>query len=157
MNNQQKILLGEINVTLQSKGTAIRLLCEDNNALLEHQSVEEVTDILTRNFEKVTQYYRNAAQQKVAEGDLQRMSISIVVHYLYMYNKWRKMYTGMADLDLGFKEEDFEHPGTYDIILYYCKQHFPKDWVSKAAAMVGKTDDEVRGYNERRQQFFDMR
>lgn len=147
-------VIGELKVTLRLTKTDVRVLCEGKHVLLENQSIVEVTETITRNFEKVMQYYHSAAQQGVPVNDVRRMAIFIVLDYLYLYNKWQKMYPKMVNLDLGFKDEDFACPGTYDIIAFYCKDHFPGSWMEMVGGMMGKSVDEVRQYEAGRQLYY---
>ncbi|WP_126246108.1 hypothetical protein [Chitinophaga rhizosphaerae] len=100
------------------------------------------------------QHYRHATAHGLDAADVERACFSVVMHYLYMYNKWRKMYPKLANLDVSFKEEDFENPGTYDTISPYFKKKYPRNWAEKLGLLVGKTVEEVNRYEARRQLYY---
>lgn len=154
MKTDLDIVLGDIHGILRHEKDGIRVLLAGENVILPHLDLATASAIITRNFDIVCNHYRYATVNGCKISEVQRISVSIVLHYLYIYNIWRKSYPNMANLDLGFREEDFRSPGTFDIIAHYCKQYYPDAWMEKAVVLLKMSKEVIRQYEDRRQLYY---
>lgn len=154
MNQEQKIVLGNIEGILRREKGGVRVHLAEENVILPNLDVASASAVITRNFDVVCQHYHYAMVNGEDITDGQRISVSIVLYYLCMYNNWRNLYPKMSNLDLSFKAEDFENPVTYDIISHYCKRYYPSAWMEKVGVRLGKTVDAVRQYEAGRQLYY---
>ncbi|MHB0987801.1 MAG: hypothetical protein ACYC3P_03935 [Bellilinea sp.] len=149
----------DIQVELAEENKGIRLTTQNNdNVILQNQTMTSVENIVRENFEIVKSHYQ--AKLGVAilidERNLGIISLKIVLHYLYIYNMWKKAYKDHKDQDLVFLAEDFESPSTGDMIIWYFKNEYPENYSAKCELMLAMSADEFKAYEKRRQEFHDM-
>lgn len=151
--------IDDITIELAEENKGVRLTTyNDDNVILQNQTMTSVENIVRENFQVVKAHYQAKAGVSVSidEYDLSIISLKIVLHYLYMYNMWRKMYKEHIDRDLRFLAEDFESPSTGDMLIWYFRNKYPETYSAKCELMLGMSADEFKGYEKRRQEFHDM-
>ncbi len=132
------IFVGDIQVTLKPNVSGgIRVNDGCRSILLPKMSMDEAAGLIQENYSVVYAYYIRFVTDDKGRAELQQISLNIVLHYLYMYNNWRANTAQMSNLDLHFKNEDFNSPGTFDIITWYYKEKHPKSWKEKSAVLMG--------------------
>jgi hypothetical protein len=149
-----------IAIELAEENEGVRLTTHNgDNVILQDQTLISAENTVRENFLTVkTHYYRAEAGLSVAidEHDLSIISLKIVLHYLYMYNMWRRMYMELKDRDLRFLTKDFENPSTGDMIISYFRNKYPEAYSGKCELLLGMSADEFRDYEKSRQEFHDM-
>jgi hypothetical protein len=148
-----------IEIELAEENEGIRLTTQNSdNVILQNQTIASVENIVRENFEIVRSHYRDipGVDSFIDERDLNILSLKIVLHYLYMYNLWRKMYKHHKNRDLKFIVEDFESPSTGDMIIWYFKNEYPESYSAKCELMLALSADEFKAYEKRRQEFYNM-
>jgi len=151
--------IDDIEIKLAEEKKGVRLTTQnDDNVILPNQTMASVENIVKENFQIVKSYYqaKSGVSDTVDKHDVSVISLKIVLHYLYMYNMWRKMYKDHSDRDLKFLAEDFEHPSTSDQIIWYFKKKYPKSYSAKCELMLSMSTDEFKRYEKKRQEFDDM-
>lgn len=149
------VQLGNTNLGLISENLNVRVISDTENVLLKNQSIEQVRQLLADNYAIVYRHY--SSKSLCSSEDLEnvnKVSISIVLHYLYMYNNWRNTYRNMQDFDLRFNDKDFANPTTFDIIVNYYKKRYPYDWIRKCNRLLGMSAKELQKYYEEREKFY---
>ena len=152
--NIAKVHLGEIVVVLNFESSGVRVSSDIENVILINQDINTVLNLVTANFEFVYSHYKSTAAEKSDLKDINNVSISIVLHYLYMYNTWRNTYKNKANLNLQFNEQDFSNPATFDMIISYYRKLYAKDWVEKSNIRLGMTIEDLRKYYSEREKFY---
>ena len=148
-----------IQIELTEENQGIRLTSQNNdNVILQNQTMPSVEKIVKENFEIVKTYYqaRPGVVTFIDERDLSSISLKIVLRYLYMYNMWRTMYWEHENRDLMFLAEDFENPNTGDLIILYFRNAYPDNYSAKCECMLAMSADEFEAYEKMRQEFHDM-
>ena len=151
--------IDDIKIELAEENNGLRLTTHnDDNVILQNQTATSVENIVRENFQIVKSHYqaKSGVSVSIDKHDLNVISLKIVLHYLYMYNMWRKTYKHHKDRDLKFLTEDFENPSTSDMIIWYFKNTYPKSYSTKCEFMLGMSADEFKSYEKRRQEFHDM-
>lgn len=144
-------------VILSEEGDNIRVKSDKNNVLFFNQEIDTLYNLIEHNFNIVNSHYKlmiDATKVMFHPEDINEISISIVLYYLYMYNSWRSMYKKQENKDLRFYEKDFTNPSTHDIIFNYLKSKYPKNWEEKSALLIGVELNDLRIYYKRRQDFY---
>jgi hypothetical protein len=144
-------------VILSEEGDNIRVKSDKNDVLFLNQDIDTLYNLIKHNFNIVNSHYKlmiDATTVLFHAEDINEVSISIVLYYLYMYNSWRSMYKKQENKDLRFYEKDFTHPSTHDIIFTYLKSKYPKNWEEKSSVLIGVGLDDLRIYYKRRQDFY---
>lgn len=153
----KEIKIENITLSLLSEGENVKVKSNKENLILCNQSVDIVAELIQYNFHIVVNHYKLMIDREKKEFDLRDInfiSISIVLHYLYMYNSWRVMYRKQENKDLKFNEEDFRNPSTHDIVFNYFKAKYPNDWEEKCAVLLGLELSELKAYYKTRESFY---
>jgi hypothetical protein len=149
--------LNSLTLTLLEEGNKVRVRTDGTSALLAEQTVDQVKNIIQRNFTMVNAFYRNRVASHPGSGisleDLDRISIFLVIRYLYMYNHWRIQYRRPKYENLDFKNEDFDFPTTDDKIFRYFEKEYPADWKAKCCVLLNMDLAKLESYYEERQKF----
>ncbi|HWR34066.1 MAG TPA: hypothetical protein VN451_11080, partial [Chitinophagaceae bacterium] len=82
--------------------------------------------------------------------------LKIVLYYFHLYNSWKSLYEKEKDRNLLFLEKDYKHPYTYDKVLQYFKNKYPKDYISKSAALLDIKPEELLKYESDRDYFYNL-
>lgn len=154
----REIKLENITLNLYGENSSVRVKSNSENTILHNQSIESVAALVRNNFDEVYSYYKSKAVNNSDLVDVNTVSISIVLQYLYMYNSWRNTYKDKANiinLDLRFNEKDFSNPTTFDIIMSFYRKKYPQDWIEKCHTLLEMTVAELKSYYEEREKFYD--
>jgi hypothetical protein len=157
---EQQLKLEGISLVLIEEGDAIRVisLLPKRNVLLSSQNMENVIQIIEGNFRIVDSFYLKRIEDNPKTtfvlDDIHFLSVSMVLHYLYIYNMWRLDYKRKKYQDLAFKQDDFKSPSTNDIIFGFFKYNYPDDWEIKCSVLMAMELDDLKTYYERRVQFY---
>ena len=152
-----EIKIGGITLKLSNEGNNVRVKSDKENIILMNQSIDTVSEIIRHNFDIVSNHYKliiGEAKDIFDTEDLNRVSIAIVLYYLYMYNSWRSMYKEHQHKDLKFDEKDFESPSTHDTVFHYFKAKYPNKWEEKCAAFLGMELDKLKAYYKTREYYY---
>ena len=145
-------------MVLTEEGDAIRVIAPKQNVILASQNIENVIQIIEENFSIVDSFYlkriEDNPQTTFVLDDIHRLSVSIVLNYLYMYNMWRVQYRRKKYQDLRFKQDDFKNPSTNDIIFHFYKYNYPGDWEIKCSVLMAMELVDLKRYYEGREQFY---
>lgn len=156
---KREILIEDIVLSLSEEGDNVRARSDEENVLLANQRIEKISELVEFNLNLVRSHYKLIMDReggKIDLSDLNRVSLSIVLYYLYMYNSWRGMYKGQENRDLKFLDKDFNQASTHDILFQYFKTKSPEDWEEKCAVMLEMDLEELKTYYERRKLFYNM-
>jgi len=146
-----------ITFSLYDENNKVVVKSPEKSVSLFNQSIDNVSKLIDNNLKIVSGHYKlmvSNVRQEFEISDIFRLSFSIVIHYLYMYNLWRNTYKKQENKDLTFDVKDFDNPSTHDIIFNYYKSKYPTDWETKSAALIGITIDELKAYYKNRQNFY---
>lgn len=121
---------------------------------LPGQTLEETKSVITNNFKIVKEKYIKAASNGVSLDDINEVSLKIVIHYFYLYNTWKSLYEKEKDRDLTFRQEDYTHPNTYDKIIQFFRNKYPKDYVEKCAIILEIPPEILSKYEYDRHEFY---
>ncbi|WP_293917942.1 MULTISPECIES: hypothetical protein [unclassified Sphingobacterium] len=153
----KEIKIENITLGLSSEGMNVRVKSNKENLVLSNQNIDNVAELIEHNFNIVSNHYKLIIDREKKEFDLKDInfiSISIVLHYLYMYNSWRVMYKKQENKDLRFNENDFSNPSTHDIVFNYFKTKYPNDWEEKCAVLLGIELNKLNTYYKIRERFY---
>ncbi|QQT24856.1 hypothetical protein [Sphingobacterium spiritivorum] len=153
----KEIKIENITLGLSSEGMNVRVKSNKENLVLSNQNIDNVAELIEHNFNVVSNHYKLIIDREKKEFDLKDInfiSISIVLHYLYMYNSWRVMYKKQENKDLRFNENDFSNPSTHDIVFNYFKTKYPNDWEEKCAVLLGIELNKLNTYYKIREIFY---
>ena len=154
----KQLNLKNISLILTEEGGNVRVKSPGQNVLLASQNIDNVMLIIEDNFNTVDSFYLKRTGDNLEVtfdvDDIHNISISIVLYYLNMYNAWRLKYKAKKYQDLAFKEDDFNHPYTQDIIFNYYKTKYPDDWEIKCSVVMAMELDDLKRYYEKRLQFY---
>ena len=89
----------------------------------------------------------------LSDKQLSEMALNVVLHFLYMYSNWRRTNEKNKDLELKLQPTDFDHIQANDECYWYCKSKLNGNFRAAAAALMGKTDKELRDYEVARERF----
>lgn len=89
----------------------------------------------------------------LSEKQLLKMTLNIVLHFLYMYSNWRRTNEKYKDLELMLQPTDFDHIQANDECYWYCKSNLKGNFRDAAAALMGKSDKELKDYEVARERF----
>lgn len=154
---KEKIVVESITLYLSVEGKNVRVEHGNENIILLNQSIDIVSALIECNYEIVVNHYRlmlHKAGRNINQYDLNAVSLSIVLYYLYMYNSWRIMYKKQGNRDLTFEEKDFVNPTTYDILFSYYKRNNPDSWEDICSDLLGLNIDQLRIYYRNREAFY---
>jgi hypothetical protein len=160
LNNcvMKTITLGEITLTLFQEGSDVRIVSESGKLVLSEQTIEAVSSILEEIFVTVKMYYDSRSTSNPAvefqSRDIEQVSLSIVLEYLYMYNSWRRMYKKQENISLRFRQEDFNKPSTHDVLFSYYREKYPKTWEEKCAVLLAMNIEELCSYYKSREAYY---
>lgn len=149
------LYLDTIQVTLVRGLHGVSVRTKNSHFILEEQTTDAVSRILTRNFEVVRSFYAlrlASGAREIDSGDLSNVSLSIVFRYLPNYNFQRRR-AKFTNRDLHFLIKDFECTWTYEIIVDYFKGKYPAVWEEKTCALTGWSFEELRRYSASREFF----
>jgi muramoyltetrapeptide carboxypeptidase LdcA involved in peptidoglycan recycling len=153
----REIKIENITFNLLNENNNVRVKSDNIDVILVYQNVDTVSELLKYNFNLVKNHYKLMAEKTkniVNYSDITHISITIVLHYLYMYNSWRFMYKKQENKDLRFNEKDFVHPYTHDIIFNYFKVKYPNDWEKKCSVLLGVELNELKAYYKTREEYY---
>jgi hypothetical protein len=139
-----KQTIDDIVIDLRIEKNGVRVISGDNNVILPNQDVENVLSIIENNYRFLNDYYNEIANGDIEPIDIKLICIKIVLHYLYMYNIWRKIYENEKNRDLSFNREDITHPQTYDIIFNYFRSKYPTNWIDKCSKIMNMSIDDCK-------------
>lgn len=154
----EEIKLGDVTVNVMAEDDDVRVRSNGENILLSDESVRNIIGIITSNFVTIKTYYQSRIpddrKNEFQASDLNRISVSILLHYLYVYNSWRRRYNKQRKIDLLFKDKDFDQPSTHDIIFNYFRKKYPDDWEGKCSMLLNLKLDDLQDYFKNRQAFY---
>jgi hypothetical protein len=144
-------------ISLSEESDGIRVKSKNESVILQNQSVDAVKYLIITNFGVVRNFYKIKAKDTGEDhlwDDINEVSISIVLHYLYMYNSWRIIYKKQENKELRFHTKDFENPSTHDIIFSYFKSRRPDNWMEISATLLGMGLEKLKEYYANRELFY---
>lgn len=153
----KEIEIENITLSLLREGANVRVKSNKENLILSNQNVDSVAELIRYNFDVVANHYKlmiDREKKGIDPKDINFMSISVVLHYLYMYNSWRIMYKKQENNDLRFNEKDFSNPSTHDIVFNYFKTKHPDDWEEKCAILLGMELSHLKAYYKARKDYY---
>lgn len=153
----KEIKIENIVLYLSDENNSVRVKSMDDNVILCNQDIEVVLQLIEYNFYTVSSHYKsivNNSKGGVDFGDINRVSIAIVLYYLYTYNQWRNTYKKQENKDLRFNKEDLDHPSTHDVVFRYFKTKYPDDWEKKSSILLEMNIDDLRAYYKTREEFY---
>jgi hypothetical protein len=125
--------------------------------LFTNEKIERAVDIVKENYAKIKAYYiSNLSQNQMINfdyDDLNIISVEILIYYFNIYTRWKEYYV-KSNYDIKFYEKDFNHPDTYDIIIFYLKQKYPDNWKSMSQKYINMTSVEFDFYWTNRIAYF---
>lgn len=155
---KKMIRLDEPELELFEDGGDVRIILPKRSVLLRDQRIDLVVPVIKHNYEQIVSYYQSKLGNNMKDGidhaDISYISLSILLHYLSMYNSWRQWYARHRNMDLSFKEEDFSHPPTHDIIFRYFRASYPDSWEEKCCLLLGKSMQELKAYYANRELYY---
>ncbi|GEP90848.1 hypothetical protein SAMN05660909_00784 [Chitinophaga terrae (ex Kim and Jung 2007)] len=155
MNKEME--LGTLKFKLSEEGNNIRINFPGGEAILENQRIGKVSELLGHNFRVVKEHYLSMIQNEIENfdlADIDKISLEIVIYYLYMYNSWKNHYEKEKDRDLKFDPRDLNNPPAADAIFRYYKKKYPKQWKNKSAVLLGMTLKELDEYYRGRERYY---
>ncbi|MEZ4921389.1 MAG: hypothetical protein R2792_20005 [Saprospiraceae bacterium] len=153
----REIKIADIILNLSDEGGNVRVKSEKENMILSNQDISTVSDLIKNNFNVVEDHYRsiiNKSEEKFDLDDVNQVSLTIMLYYLYMYNSWRSMYKKQENRSLAFNKKDFNHPSTHDIVFSYFRTKYPNGWEEKCAVLLDMDISKLRDYYRTREQFY---
>lgn len=151
----KEIKIENITLSLSSEDDKVRVTSKKEDVILSNQNIDIVSELIKRNFDIVYNHYKMMGENKEFDfNDIAIISISIVLHYLYMYNSWRSMYKNQENRNLRFSEKDFNNPSTHDIMFNYFKTKYPIDWEERCSILLGMKSGELKAYYKTREDFY---
>jgi hypothetical protein len=144
----------KIKIDLTEDQYGLQLKALDEKLPLPSQTIEETKAIVTKNFDLVKEKFYETSATIIAIEDLNEVCLRIVLHYFYLYNTWKNIYEKEKNRDLTFLDKDFSHPNTYDKIIQFFKNKYPKDYAPKCAVMLGIKATELLKYEADKQDFY---
>ena len=149
--------LSSIFLTLSVEGTNVRVRADGQNVLLIDQTVDRMKKVIEHNFTTVRFFYQGRIASHPEAGfrpeDLDRISISIVLYYLYTHNSRRVQYRKSKYENLDFEKQDFDFAFTNDIIFRYFRIEYPDDWKIKCSILLQMDLDKLEKYYQERQKY----
>jgi CO dehydrogenase/acetyl-CoA synthase delta subunit len=153
----KKLKIGDLTINLLEEGDNIRVKTNNNNVILSSQNIAIVEELIQNNFQIVSNHYKtiiDKADSVFTSEDINNLSMSITLRYLYMYNSWRRMYKKQENRSLAFDTKDFTHPSTSDLIFNYFRQKDPQHWEEKCAMLLGINLIELKEYYRQRESYY---
>lgn len=153
----KEIKIENITLSLSDESGSIRVKSNGENIILTNQNIDAVSALIIHNFNIISNYYKSVITKENGKfdlGEINHVSITIVLYYLYMYNSWKSLYKKQENKDLRFNDKDFVNPSTYDIIFKYFKKRYPNDWEEKCAVLLGMELSELKAYYKTREEFY---
>lgn len=144
INHKMKIIQEEQNVRVFFNGEEI---------LLKEIKVKTINKIIEDNVLATKKYFQEIAQNVINDEDLNTMSITIVLHYLYI-KTLRNSKQKKAGKSLDFDEKDLKLTTTNDLIFLYLKDQYPNDWMLKSSKMLGIPLEKLEEEYAEREQFY---
>ena len=151
--------LGNQSLALQQNSQDVKALFDGKGVLFMNQSIPILSEVLLQNFNSVNSYFKVNAEKYDGNFDLddiEKISIEIVLDYLYIYNIWKNKYTRPKYQDLSFKDEDFTDSRTFDIVTSYYKEKFRDSWKTYSTELLGMDTDAFDKTLENRTNFYNM-
>lgn len=158
MGETIQVALGNMLLDLSAEDQGIRVKSENESVILPAQTLDKVLHLIVENFGKVRSFYMSRAEHAqvfFSQPDIDGVSVAIMLHYLYMYNMWRKLHKEHADIDLRFDEKDFDVPGTNDIIFSFFRKLYPVAWQERCCVLLAMGLPELQQYYKSRELFYD--
>ncbi|MBP7210583.1 MAG: hypothetical protein EOL95_11610 [Bacteroidia bacterium] len=153
----KELKIENITLCLYNEGNNVRVKSDKEDVILSNQNIDNVSELIKHNLIVVSNHYFimiDKAKESFDFEDVYRVSIAIVLYYLYMYNSWRSMYSKQENKDLRFNEKDFSDPSTHDIVFNYFKTRYPSNWENKCAVLFGMAIAELKDYYKTREDFY---
>lgn len=154
----EEIILGNINLKLSNENGNVRLKSSDDNVIAINQSVDNISKIVRLNFDIVNNFYKKRVSQESEEKfdliEINRISLTVVLHYLYLHNSWKNNYKNKADQNLMFNVQDLSNPSTSDMIIFFYKKNHPRDWEERCSMLLGMKQDDLKKYYKERENFY---
>jgi hypothetical protein len=157
MKELLNINIENITVNLTTEHTNVRVKFDHEETLLLNQDIDTVTKDIRNNFSIVKNHFQKLAYKAgklIDITDINKLSLLIVLYYLFLYSSWKVMYPKQKNRNLNFDPTDFNNPSTYDIIFHYFKSKSPEDWKMKSAILLDFELDDFDIYYKRREDFY---
>ena len=119
---------------------------------------KELNSAINAAMEQMLSHYKERNKKLIfgtylSEKQLYEMTLNVVLHFLYMYSNWRRTSDKYKDLELKLQPADFDHVQSNDHCYWYCESKLKDNFRAAAAALMGKTDKELRDYEVARELF----
>jgi hypothetical protein len=144
----------QIKIDLVENQYGLQMTVFNDGYPLPGQSIGETKDTITKNFGIVKGKYLQLASDTISPEELNEISLKVVIHYFYLYNSWKSQYEKEKNRDLTFLDKDFDHPNTYDKVIQFFKNKYPREYAAKCAILLGKTADELLKYEGNNNDFY---
>lgn len=154
---EKKLNIESVKVSLTIEGESVRAKSDNENILQANQNIDHIAELIKHNFKIVKNHYEKLIRNTghlLNKTDNYCLSLSIVLHYLYLYNYWKMMYKNHINRTLSFDEKDFDNPSTHDIIFNYFKPKYPDSWKMKSAVLLDMGLDVLESYYKTREEFY---
>lgn len=150
----KEIKLEKIILKLSKEYDNVRIKSDNDNVILINQDIEIVASLIKNNFDIVYGYYKSKVINSTDLEDINSVSITIILQYLYMYNTWQNTYKNKINQDLQFNERDFNNPTTFDLIMDYYRKNRPHYWLEKSCVLLGMNVMDLQKYYAERERFY---
>ena len=141
-----KIILDKIELYISKKLFGKVKIEFNGQTILINDKKVRVVDTIKYNYEKGNLIMN-------IEGNINSISVKILIHYLDQYSRWKEQYT-KSNYDITFYEKDFDHPNTNDIIILYLKEKHPNNWKTISEKYINMTTKEFDSYWTNRLAYF---
>jgi hypothetical protein len=154
----ENISFENITVNFLEENNNVRINTGNETIVLVNQSSKAVSEIIKINFDIVNNYLKSRIIDNLTENlnviEINKLSMTIVLHYLYMYNSWKNTYKNKSNQDLNFNKKDFDNPSTADIIIRFYKKSSPEEWEKKSSILLGMTSNKFQEFYRERQKYY---
>lgn len=136
-----------------------KLIVAGQNAYFEQQQPDDLRRLINDAMRKAVAYYkRNVGHSGLAipDSEIEEMAFGVVVHFLYMYNKWKadnpvKYRRVKVELARG----DLKSNGAIEQCLWFAQQKYREQYAPFVAALAGLSISEYHEWETCRRRYWD--
>ena len=142
-NKQESFFIGKIKIDIKQEGDDAILFANDTSTVqYTNRKTTHMRKVVLNNYNIAKAYFSNKAEKVISSEEMDEMILELITYHTY------------TNHDIEFTPETFNSTESRDIIIFFIKNKYPKEYFKKCEIILGMTPSEFEEYEKYRSFYF---